>query len=409
MLSRRGKRVHPPNKILMPTFLPDWAPNAHPLIMHFPIALLFAAAGFDLVGILARDKGGWRNGANWLYAVGALATLATWYSGTLAADSVFLPARANALLTEHADLGKWTMWLFCGYGVVRSGLSFTPLAQKGAMRVGLFLIGAASLSLLAWTATHGAELVYRYGVGVEAVETRPSAPVISESNPETGIATTSDGWLWTPARAAAWKQDAVFLEGSADDLKSSIVDGGERGDVFEFSVSSPSLFVLPGDVDRLQADLSIDVSDFDGTVYVAHHVTEDASFGFTALASTTIRLGRTEKSDLIVEATEAFDGSDWRDIRVVVDGAHFRSYVDTKLVVHGHGAAYDVGRVGLRLNGTGVVRLASMHIVDLGLAAAGAEAADDATMEALPGAEDDHEESADHEHGGADEPEPANK
>ena len=30
--------------------VPAWAPNIHPLLVHFPIALLYAAAAVDLVG-----------------------------------------------------------------------------------------------------------------------------------------------------------------------------------------------------------------------------------------------------------------------------------------------------------------------------------------------------------------------
>jgi len=30
--------------------IPDWAPNIHPMIVHFPIAILLAAIGADLLG-----------------------------------------------------------------------------------------------------------------------------------------------------------------------------------------------------------------------------------------------------------------------------------------------------------------------------------------------------------------------
>ncbi|NNE69574.1 MAG: hypothetical protein HKN29_04330 [Rhodothermales bacterium] len=353
------------------SLLPEWAPNLHPLVLHFPIALLFVAAAFDAVGLFSGDRGGWRKSANWLYALGAVTAVITWYSGTLAADSVFLPTEANALLTEHADLGLWTAWFFGGYAVIRMGINATKLGAGGMARIGFFVIGLAGLGLITVTATHGAELVYRYGVGVEAVETAPSEPLVQAEAGEDGIAVSPAGWSWAPARAAAWKTSAIWVEGSAESLTSSLVDGGDRGDVFQLEVTEPTLFVLPGQIDRLQVDLALDPTDFDGSVLVAHHVQEDGSYGFTSLANDVIRLGRTENSDLLVQATEAMAGSGWRDIRVVVDGTHFRSYVDTQLLVHGHGAAFEPGQVGLRLNGTGVVRLAGMQAVDLGVVAGG--------------------------------------
>lgn len=366
--------------------LPDWAPNAHPLVLHFPIALLVVAALFDLIGLLAGDRGPWRKSANWLYVLGGVAAVATFLTGRAAADSVFLPTEANALLTEHADLGKWTMWFFSGYGLIRLGLSATRFAASIGARALTFLVGAAGVGLLTVTATHGAELVYRHGVGVEAVETRPTQVVIEGDAGTSGVAVSDLGWAWTPARAAAWKLEAEFLEGSPEAVHSSLVDGGQRGDVIALETSEPALFVFPTVIDRLQIDLSLDLSDFDGSVYVAHHVQSDGSFGFTSFGDGSVRLGKTENNDLLVLSTESFDGSTWRDIRVVADGEHFRSYVDTRLVIHGHSGAFKPGRVGLRLNGTGTVRIARMQAVDI--RKAGAEA-------------DDHSEStegADHEH-----------
>lgn len=377
------------------SLIPDWAPNLHPLVLHFPIALLFVAAALDAVGLFSGDRGGWRKSANWLYAIGAVSAVATWYTGTLAADSVFLPTEANAVLTEHADLGLWTAWFFGVYGALRTGINATKLGAGTAARLGFFVLGLAGLGLMTVTATHGSELVYRYGVGVEAVETAPSEPLIQAEAGENGIAVSPAGWSWTPARAAAWKAEAIWLEGSAESLKSSLVDGGDRGDVIELEVTEPTLFVLPGQIDRLQVDFAVDLSEFDGSVLVAHHVQEDGSYGFTSLANDVIRLGRTENSDLLVQATEAMTEGIWRDIRVVVDGTHFRSYVDTKMLIHGHGDAFEPGQVGLRLNGSGVVRISGIQAVDLGAvsgAASDEPAAMDAGMEMeSEAASDDHD------------------
>jgi uncharacterized membrane protein len=36
--------------------VPDWAPNIHPLLVHFPIALLYAAIAVDLVGFACQPS-----------------------------------------------------------------------------------------------------------------------------------------------------------------------------------------------------------------------------------------------------------------------------------------------------------------------------------------------------------------
>ena len=384
------------------SLIPEWIPNLHPLVLHFPIALLFVAAAFDVVGLVSGDRGSWRKASNWLYAIGAVSAVATWYTGTLAADSVVLPTEANALLTEHADLGLWTAWFFGGYGVVRTGLNATKLGAGLAPRLGLLVVGLGGLVLISITATHGAELVYRYGVGVEAVETRPSEPLITAEAGEDGIASSSAGWMWSPARAGAWKNSVIWVEGSTESLQSSLVDGGERGDVFQFEVTEPTLFVMPGSIDRLQVDLSIDLTGFEGTALIAHHVQESGAYGFTSLGNGQIRLGKTENSDLLVQATEAMAETGWQDVRVVVDGTHYRSYVNTRLAIHGHGTAFEPGQVGLRLNGTGTVRLANMQAVDLAIAAGGdMEMPDEAAAPAGAAEAADHEHEPDapaHEH-----------
>ena len=33
-------------------FVPEWAPNIHPIIIHFPIVLLIIAVLFDLAGLV---------------------------------------------------------------------------------------------------------------------------------------------------------------------------------------------------------------------------------------------------------------------------------------------------------------------------------------------------------------------
>ena len=53
--------------------LPGWAPNLHPLVIHFPIALLIVAAFADLVDTLFARPRWLASAATTLFALGARA------------------------------------------------------------------------------------------------------------------------------------------------------------------------------------------------------------------------------------------------------------------------------------------------------------------------------------------------
>lgn len=156
--------------------LPDWAPNAHPLVVHFPIALLVVAALVDAIALAVRQRTPWvRASAVGLYALGALGTVAAFFTGRDASESVDLPASALTTLNAHADGALWLVWFASLYALARlaalwwDGRGREPgrLAIHGPLAV----LGLVGLFLVYETAEHGGELVYRHGVAVAAAST----------------------------------------------------------------------------------------------------------------------------------------------------------------------------------------------------------------------------------------------
>jgi len=146
------------------------------IIVHFPIALLIIAVAVDLLA-LAWPRREWLGlMATSLLALGAVAAWAALLSGREAADSVLLPKAAESIMVEHADWAQWTAWFYSALALVRLGVVWrSGILAQWTHRL-LFLAAAAGLVLLFETGDRGAQLVYQYGVGVQAVDQSEMAP-----------------------------------------------------------------------------------------------------------------------------------------------------------------------------------------------------------------------------------------
>jgi uncharacterized membrane protein len=140
-------------------------PNWHPVFVHFTVGLLGLAVVFHLAarllpaGGLRRD---WSVLARWLLWIGAAFALATAYTGWLAYHSVAHDGPSHAAMKVHRNWALATAGLFvtaalwsCWRGRTRERAAWPFVV--------VLLVGGGLLASTAW---HGAELVYRHGLGV---------------------------------------------------------------------------------------------------------------------------------------------------------------------------------------------------------------------------------------------------
>ncbi|MEL6614148.1 MAG: DUF2231 domain-containing protein [Bacteroidota bacterium] len=318
--------------------LPDWAPNAHPLVVHFPIALLVVAALVDAIALAVRQRTPWvRASAVGLYALGALGTVAAFFTGRDASESVDLPASALTTLNAHADGALWLVWFASLYALARlaalwwDGRGREPgrLAIHGPLAV----LGLVGLFLVYETAEHGGELVYRHGVAVAAASTA----LTPEASPDTSFASRLDVLSGAPA----------------------------QGDAFAVAPDQPTLAVLPDTLGDLEARATLDLSGFTGTVMLVHHVRGPNDYDFLALdwsasGDATLRQGRVEngRETTMDQGTGPLDGP--AELKAYAVGTHFRGYLGGEQLTHPHADASPPGRVGLRLDGEGTVRVLAL-------------------------------------------------
>jgi uncharacterized membrane protein len=152
----------------MPTtwLLPSWAPNFHPLVIHFPIVLVMTAAVVDLVDV-AFERSAWLKAATTtLDITGALSLIVAFLTGLQTQGTVVIPGMAYPVLAEHRQWAFITMT----YCIVVAALRLVVLrgdrARSRKRRVALLGLGLVSVVLVQQTAERGARLVYVYGTGV---------------------------------------------------------------------------------------------------------------------------------------------------------------------------------------------------------------------------------------------------
>ena len=146
--------------------IPAWAPNVHPMIVHFPIVLVMLAALADLIHVVRPRMRGPGALAPSLYMLGALASVSAYVSGRVAAVTVFIPGMAHGLVDEHHNWALATMISFVVLATLRPVGQLLGLVNTRTTRLLFLALGLAVLVLVQQTAERGARLVYEQGVGV---------------------------------------------------------------------------------------------------------------------------------------------------------------------------------------------------------------------------------------------------
>jgi uncharacterized membrane protein len=152
----------------MPTewLIPSWAPNVHPLVIHFPIVLVMTAAVVDLVDV-AFERSAWLKAATTtLYITGALSLIVAFLTGLQAQGTVLIPGMAYPVLAEHRQWAFITMTYCIVVAVLRLVVLRGDEARSRKRRIALLGIGLVSVVLVQQTAERGARLVYEYGTGI---------------------------------------------------------------------------------------------------------------------------------------------------------------------------------------------------------------------------------------------------
>ncbi len=143
--------------------------HIHPMLVHFPLALLPVALGFQLYALVRGESlfsRGWaQNAAMVLLMLAATAAVAAAMFGDVALDQAVATGVSESLLDTHEDLGMTSAVLLV---LLALGDGWLFWRRQSSMKVswGFWLVGAVVFLVLIVTAWHGGRLVYDLGINV---------------------------------------------------------------------------------------------------------------------------------------------------------------------------------------------------------------------------------------------------
>ena len=145
----------------------------HPVMVHFPIALLPLAIGADIVGRMIGNERVVSFG-KYAIVIAAFGAVAAVVTGLIAGEEVLNAeeGRPRDMLQTHRTLNVLVMLIICGMAVWRVQHALPNAAYLG--------VGAAAICVILYTGYLGGKLIAEFGVSVEPAKGvyQPDAPAL---------------------------------------------------------------------------------------------------------------------------------------------------------------------------------------------------------------------------------------
>lgn len=136
----------------------------HPMLVHFPIALLSVAVCFDLLAERWRPEE-CRIASLYTLVAGVAGVVVAVVSGHLAEEAVEQSGIPESVLELHEGLGFATFWVFSTLLAIRVATVIGWMRERRGLSV---VVGLVGIVVLLTASYFGGSLVYDYGAGVLA-------------------------------------------------------------------------------------------------------------------------------------------------------------------------------------------------------------------------------------------------
>lgn len=139
--------------------------HLHPMIVHFPIALLIVGFLSDIVGLLTKRDFFTQTGF-YLFTLGAVGVIAAFMSGEQAGDGIVEEGVLKQALENHEEAATLAIWVV-GIAVVFRIALFLLKKYSGVLKMVSLALGLLAVMAIARTGYYGGELVYKHAAGVK--------------------------------------------------------------------------------------------------------------------------------------------------------------------------------------------------------------------------------------------------
>lgn len=345
---------------------PDWIPNIHPFIVHFPIALLVLAVLFDAARLFFKQEDWLEKATLALYTTGSLGLIASFLSGRHAVDTVAVTGDAVPVVTSHEDWALYTLIYFLVFTGIRF-VTWWKQLEKGFVLPVLVVFALVGTGMLWQTGELGAKLVYKHGVAIgeidrlqQQIETleRDLSAFRDEARPEL----REDGsWIWRVGPGA----DAIFADAFSIEGRTEIIaDASQSDGIHHLKLKSgdeASYILFGDDLRSVDGRIELNIENFDGEIALIHHYQNPTNYQYLRLSDGALSQGQIiEDSDNVLD-TRQINTSGWYTLRVTASGRHFYGYRDGQTILHTHADAMEPGKTGIAFSGSGSIKIRTIE------------------------------------------------
>ena len=139
--------------------------HLHPMIVHFPIALLIVGFLSDIVGLITK-RDFFTQAGFYLFTLGALGVIAAFITGSQAGDGIVEEGALKHALETHEGAATLAIWVTSIAAVFRIAL-FLLKKYSGVLKMVSLALGLLAVMAIARTGYYGGELVYKHAAGVQ--------------------------------------------------------------------------------------------------------------------------------------------------------------------------------------------------------------------------------------------------